>query len=40
MTILKSTTMIKCTSDATRFNRRADALVRYRAHPLMEGVHG
>jgi hypothetical protein len=40
MTILNSLTMIKCTSNATRFDGRADALVQYRMHCLMEGVHG
>ncbi len=39
MMILKLLTTIKCTSDATRFDGRADAPVQYRAHPLMEGVH-
>jgi hypothetical protein len=40
MTISKSLTMIKCTSDATRFDCQADAPVQYRVHRLMEGVHG
>jgi hypothetical protein len=40
MTILKSLTTIKCTSDATHFDGRADAPVQYRMHCLMEGVHG
>ncbi len=40
MMISKSLTMIKCTSDATRFNGRADAPVQYRAHFPMERVHG
>jgi hypothetical protein len=40
MTISKLSTTIKCTSDATRFNGQADAPVQYRAHHLMEGVHG
>jgi hypothetical protein len=38
--ILKSLTTIKCTSDATHFDGQADAPVQYRAHFLMEGVHG
>ncbi len=40
MTILKSLTSIKCTSDATQFDGQADAPVQYRMHHPMEGVHG
>ncbi len=40
MTISKLSTTIECTSDATRFDGRADALVQYRTHCPMEGVHG
>jgi hypothetical protein len=40
MTISKSSMTIKCTSDATRFNGRADVPVWYRMHCPMEGVHG
>jgi hypothetical protein len=40
MTILKLSTTIKCTSDATRFDGQADALVQYCVHRPMEGVHG
>ncbi len=38
--ISKSSTMIKCTSDATRFDDQADAPVQYRTHCPMKGVHG
>jgi hypothetical protein len=37
MTILKSSTTIKCTSDATNFDGQADAPVQYRTHCPMEG---
>ncbi len=40
MTISKLLTTIKCTSNATRFDGRADAPVRYRVHCPMKGVHG
>ncbi len=40
MMILKSLTMIKRTSNVTRFDGRTDAPVQYRMHRLMEGVHG
>jgi hypothetical protein len=37
MMILKSSTTIKCTSNATHFDSQADAPVQYRVHHLMEG---
>jgi hypothetical protein len=38
--IVKSSTTNECTSNATRFNSHADALVRCRLHCSMEGVQG
>ena len=40
MTISKSSTMIKCTSDATCFDSQADAPVQYHTHCPIKGVHG